>query len=126
MKYIVIIGLCSLPFLFGINSCYYDKESQLYPYSSNCDTVSVTYSITVRTILQNAGCLGCHTSPAVSGGNIVLDNYNDVKTIAQSGRLYGAINQNPGYKPMPQNGGKLTKCDISKIKKWIDLGTVNN
>jgi len=126
MRYVFVLALLSTALLLGLNSCYYDKESQLYPFSGSCDTLSVTYSISVRTIIQNGGCLGCHAAPASSGGNIVLDNYNDVRTIAQSGRLYGAINHSPGFQPMPQSGGKLTNCDISKVKKWIDSGFPNN
>ena len=126
MKYLVILVLLSTCLLLGLNSCYYDKESQLYPFSSSCDTANVTYSTTVKTILQNGGCLGCHAAPAASGGNIVLDNYSAVKSIAQSGRLYGAISHSPGYQPMPQSGGKLTNCDISKVKKWITDGLLNN
>jgi hypothetical protein len=126
MKYFFVAVSISLSALFGLSSCYYDKESQLYPFSNSCDTLNVTYSTTVRTIIQNGGCLGCHTSPAASGGNIVLDNYTALKTVAQNGKLYGAINHSPGFSPMPQSGGKLTNCDISKIKKWIDSGTLNN
>jgi len=126
MKYIILIFLLSMSLLLVLNSCYYDKESQLYPYSGSCDTLNVTYSTTIRAIIQNGGCLGCHTSPAASGGNIVLDNYNGIKTIAQTGRLYGAINHSPGFHPMPQSGGKLTNCDISKVKKWIDSEIPNN
>ena len=110
-----------------VQSCYYDKASQLYPVvASTCDTANVTYSATVRSILQNGGCLSCHSGTGASGGNIILDNYTSLKPIAQSGRLYGAISHSPGYNPMPLNGGKLTNCDISKIKKWINSGIPNN
>ena len=125
MKYIAILFVTSIS-LLALNSCYYDKESQLYPFSSTCDTLNVTYSTTIRTIIQNSGCLGCHTSPAASGGNIVLDNYTDLKAVALNGKLYGAISHSPGFSPMPQSGGMLTNCDLSKVKKWITNGVLNN
>jgi len=125
MKYILTTFLISVG-LLSLNSCYYDKESQLYPFSNSCDTTNVNYSTTIKNIILNGGCLACHTTPAASGGNIPLDNYIDVKTIAQNGRLYGAINHSPGFQPMPQSGGKLTNCDISKVRAWINSGMLNN
>ena len=38
----------------------------------------------------------------------------------------GAINHLNGYAAMPQGGGKLTDCEISKLQKWIDNGKLNN
>ncbi|MER3498983.1 MAG: hypothetical protein C4308_10290 [Chitinophagaceae bacterium] len=123
----ITIGFAILLALFiGFNSCYYDVESQLYPDTSNCDTTNITYSTTIRTILQNGSCLSCHGGTGASGGGIILDTYTGVKTVAQNGKLYGAISYSPGYSPMPQNGGKLTNCDIKKVKIWIDSGIPNN
>jgi len=116
-------------FIFSMSimlfSCYYDKEDLLYPNSNNCDTTHVTYGGTVQPILQGSGCLSCHSGVSASGG-IQLDNYNGVKIVGNSGRLYGAISHSPGYQPMPQGGNKMTGCDISKIKAWINSGTLNN
>ena len=127
MKKVIIIVSIAIAALFALNSCYYDIESQLYPVgSANCDTTNVTYSITIRSILQTYSCLGCHSGTGASGGNIILDNFNSVKTYAQNGRLYGSINHAPGYVAMPQGGSKLSSCNILKIKKWIDLGMLNN
>ena len=127
MKKVIIIISVAIAVLFAFNSCYYDFESKLYPVgSANCDTTNVTYSITIRNILQSYSCLGCHSGSAASGGNIILDNYNSVKTYGQNGRLYGSINHASGYVAMPQGGGKLSSCNILKVKKWIDLGMQNN
>jgi hypothetical protein len=46
--------------------------------------------------------------------------------VAQNGKLYGAVNHSPGYSPMPKGGTKLSACNISKIKAWIDGGSLNN
>lgn len=84
-----------------------------------CDSVNVTYSKQVSSIIQN-NCLGCHTS-----GSILLTNYNYVKTQAASGALLGSILQNGTYNPMPQ-GYKLSDCDIKTIQKWVNAGYPNN
>jgi len=110
-----------------LNGCYYDTESLLYPTAAaNCDTTNITYSVTIRNILQNNNCFNCHSGTAASGGNVVLDNYANSKQYAQNGRLYGSINHDAGYVPMPQGGNKLTTCDLKKVKIWIDSGTPNN
>jgi hypothetical protein len=127
MQKVIIFILIIVVSMFALNSCYYDKESQLYPVgSTNCDTTNITYSITIRNILQNNTCLGCHSGSGASGGNIILDNYSSVRLYAQNGKLYGTINHSPGFVPMPQSGGKISPCDIKKVKNWIDSGTQNN
>lgn len=110
----------------GFSSCYYDVESQIYPDSNVCDTTNVTYSTTVKGILQNNSCMTCHSGSAAAGGGIVLDTYTGVKTVAQNGGLYGAVTHSASFTPMPQSGGKLSNCDISKLKTWIDAGNPNN
>jgi len=103
--------------------CYYDTDEELY----NCavDSATVKYSKTMKTILTSYGCIGCHSAPAPSG-SINLTVYASIKTVADNGRLYGAINHAPGYVPMPQGGGKINACDIKKVKAWIDAGAPNN
>jgi hypothetical protein len=108
------------------SSCYYDIEEQLYPGNGNCDTTTtVNYSSTVKAILSNNNCMGCHTGASASGG-INLDSYAGVSAVAQNGKLYGSISRLPGYSPMPQTGNKMSNCDILKLKKWIDSGAPNN
>ena len=127
MKRIIFILPVILISLFIINSCYYDTESLLYPANSTtCDTTNVTYSITVKSILQNNGCLTCHSGTAASGGNVVLDNFSTVNQYAANGKLYGSMNHDVGFIAMPQGGNKISDCDIKKVKVWIDAGIQNN
>ena len=109
----------------GLVSCYYDKEELLFPDNGACDTSGVTYSATVLPLLQSNGCLGCHSGSAPSG-NLSLDGYNNVKTIASNGKLYGVISHSAGFSPMPQGGNKMNACSINRIKAWIDAGSLNN
>lgn len=109
--------------LMATAGCYYDNEEELY----NCsvDPATVKYSTTINTILNSYGCLGCHAGASSSGG-INLASHAGIKTVADNGRLYGAINHAPGFTPMPQGGGKMNGCDIRKVKAWIDAGAPNN
>ncbi|MFI5188445.1 MAG: hypothetical protein ACHQF0_17060 [Chitinophagales bacterium] len=126
MKKIIFSLFVAAIFLFSLNSCYYDTESLLYPTAATCDTTNITYSVTIKNILQNNSCIACHSGTAAAGGNIILDNYNSVNTYAANGKLYGSINHDPGYIAMPQGGNKLTSCDIKKVKIWIIAGMQNN
>ena len=121
MKKILVIAVLAAT----LNSCYRDVEEELYPQTGNCDTGGVTYTNTVAPLLQNNGCMSCHSGPSPSG-NISLDNHAAVRAVAQNGKLYGAISHSAGFSPMPQGGSKMSACNISKIKAWIDAGAVNN
>lgn len=108
--------------LLAYNGCYYDKEAVLYP-SATCDSTNVTYSVTVSTILQN-NCLSCHAQSNPSAG-VILEGYDNVKTYATSGALYGTISYSTGFTQMPASG-KMSDCNVALIKKWIDAGAPNN
>lgn len=114
-------------FIGTLSNCYYDSEEKLYPvFSTSCDLENVTFSATIKPILQ-ASCYTCHSNAnnVNSGSGIKLENYEDVK-IQASNRLMGAIKHAPGFVPMPNGGGKLTDCEINQIQKWIDNGMPNN
>ena len=104
-------------------SCYYDKEEILYP-QSVCDTTNVTYSSSVVPILVS-NCTSCHAGNTPSAG-IKLDAYADVKIQVTNGRLWGSVSHAKSYSAMPKNGNKMSDCNLTKIKKWIDAGAPNN
>jgi hypothetical protein len=108
---------------FIVSSCYYHKEDILY--GTKCDTTHVTYSSTIKSLLNSYGCLGCHIGGSPPGG-INLETYTNVKTMIDNGRLYGAITHSPGFRPMPDGAAQMNSCDINKIKAWIDAGAPNN
>ncbi len=92
--------------------------------AGQCITTNVSYSGFVAPVLT-AYCTGCHSGGSPSGG-ITLTTYENVRTMAQSGKLYGAINWSNGFIAMPQGSNKLSQCRIDKIKGWIDEGALNN
>lgn len=126
-KQILILLITMITTSLAFSGCYYDIKEQLYPASvTKCDTTNVTYSQTIVPVLQNNGCLTCHSGSAAAGGNISLDNYAGVKTYTANGRFYGSISQSPGYIAMPLGGNKVNSCDLAKVKAWINAGIPNN
>ena len=109
--------------LLLFNSCYYDKEEELYKYNHviNCDVSNVTYSKTIAPIMS-ANCNVCH-STSTAAGAIVLDNYTDL--VKHMDRVWVSINLT-GSSAMPKDGNMLTSCDINKIQAWKDKGTPND
>jgi hypothetical protein len=103
--------------------CVYHKEEELYPVP--CNNTNVTYSATISRLLSTYACTTCHSGPAPSG-NFSLVGYNNVKAKVLDRRLLGAISHASGFSPMPQGGQKMTDCEISKVKKWIDAGAPDN
>jgi len=85
-----------------------------------CDTVNVTYTAFIQPLMAGY-CQGCHGNNN-PGGGIQLTSYAQVKSSAQSGKLYGSIAQEAGYIAMPQNGLQLSGCQTSKVKAWITTG----
>ncbi len=91
---------------------------------SGCDTTNVKFSTHIKPLIQN-NCQGCH-SGAAPGGGINLVTYAGVKAIADNGKFFGSISHLTGYKAMPQNGNKLTDCQITTVKIWINQGSPEN
>ncbi len=90
----------------------------------SCDTTNVTYSITVKTIMDN-NCMGCHNASS-AGGGISITNYAETKVLASNGSLLGTIEHKAGFSAMPKGMTKLSDCNIAQIKKWINDGIQNN
>ncbi len=113
-----------------LNACYYDNFEKLNPYilTNDCDTAgTISFSQTIRPILQN-NCTngGCHTANQPDGG-YTLDHYAGVTAVASSGQLYDAITWSGGASPMPKNSSsKISDCNIESIRKWIQQGALNN
>jgi uncharacterized membrane protein len=71
----------------------------------------------------NTNCSNCHTNGVSSG--LSYKTYNEVSGAAE--RIYERCTlpqSNSLF--MPQNGNRLTDCELKVIKNWIDAGTPNN
>lgn len=121
LKYVFLLS--SLFLLF--EGCYNDNEYDLYPFPSGpCDSTSVSYSQTIVPIV-NANCIICH-SAANPSGNVIANTWEGLSTQALNGNLWGGVNWESGFVPMPKDGSKLSGCDLAKIKNWINQGAPNN
>lgn len=89
----------------------------------SCDTTLYSFSGIIKPLIDYQ-CLGCH-KPGSLGGNINLTSYTLIKDQVVNGKLYGSITHATGFSPMPE-GTKLSDCQITQIKAWIDAGALNN
>jgi hypothetical protein len=121
-KFFSAIVVSALLFLI-LQSCTYDKGI-LEPLSNCTDTVNVSFAAKVRPLLQ-ANCFSCHGNGS-NEGNVSLNSYEQVKQFAISGRLLGSISHSSGFSPMPIGGGKLSDCNITAVRVWIEEGMLNN
>ena len=87
-----------------------------------CNTENIQFSSFVQPLIQSR-CQGCHSGSSPQGG-ISLANYNDIKTVANNGKLYTVVTRSTNW--MPKGGQKLDACTTSKLKAWIDAGAPNN
>jgi hypothetical protein len=92
--------------------------------NGDCDITNISLSDDIMPIFEMK-CAGCHAS-GVASGNVVLDTYNGINTVAQSGQLIGALSHAAGFSPMPQGLDQLDECTINKIKSWIGDGAMDN
>jgi hypothetical protein len=112
----------------ALNSCYYDNDEYLYPSNglpSACDTLSPTYLANIAPIFASGvnGCNGCHGINNHPGTDVITDNYKDLT--ANINRVWNSINH-IGGNDMPKGGGKMTDCDLAKIRQWRNLGMFDN
>ena len=89
-----------------------------------CDSSLFTYSGAIQPLIQSK-CQGCHSGINAQGG-IDISSYQLLKAKVTDGKLWGSINQLPGFSPMPKNGAKLSDCEIKQFQKWIAAGSLNN
>jgi len=92
--------------------------------TDNCDSTIFSFSGAIQPMI-NKYCKGCHNSTLSSGG-YNFETHSGVLTAVASNRILGALNHEPGYVSMPRGGTKLSDCEISQFRKWIDNGALNN
>jgi hypothetical protein len=116
MKALIVISSLMIAVM---SSCYYDKFENFKP-AVQCDTAFVVkYAVNVKPIID-ASCNSCHSGNATSGGGIILDNYNALKTVAGSGKLISSVTWDGNASQMPKGAfDKIDPCSINTLKKWI-------
>ncbi len=117
--------ICSI-LLFAI-ACEKTSEDKINPQADNsCDTINIKYSVNIVPILSD-NCYRCHGAGSNTGsGGIVLEGYDNLLPYILDQKFFGNITHAPGFIPMPFDGGKLSDCDINKIRSWLDRGAINN
>lgn len=115
-------------FLLSGVGCTFENEEDYYAHLQ-CDTANVTYSASVRPIIQNS-CYACHAAGTANtaGAGINLEGYAALKAFITDnpGLLIGSIRHVVGYSPMPKSAPKLPECEIRKIELWIIQGASDN
>lgn len=108
--------------LISAAACSSDKYQNIKPVSTDsCSTANLGYAADIKPILE-AQCYNCHADgTSSSGGGIVLDNYNAAKAL-RSSIIERVTLPNSDSWFMPQGGGSIGTCKISKIQAWIDQG----
>ena len=103
--------------------CSYAHGSEPAPCN---DPTPATYAAVIAPIFAT-NCLRCHGATAYQtlGGGTNLGTYQGIKNEPTS-LLLGCIEHQSGYDAMPKDGGKLSDCDIARIRAWITAGQLNN
>lgn len=90
-----------------------------------CDTTNVTYTNSVKPIINTYCSNGCHTSGSPDGG-YNLSGHAGLASAANDGSLVGSITHDGNYSDMPKGGNKISACNIAIIQKWVEAGAPNN
>ena len=88
--------------------------------ASNCITDNMNFTDDIKPIIDE-NCVGCHGGAKPKMG-YDFSKPEKFREIALTGDVYLAITHSEGVTAMPFEGDKLSDCDISKIKSWIDAG----
>lgn len=104
--------------LLGLNSCKKEAIQQF-----DCTGATPTYTSDVAPIL-NASCAlsGCHNAASQAEG-INLSTYAGARSASNNDNFLGSIQHISGYKPMPENGAKLSDVNIKTISCWVQNGS---
>lgn len=89
-----------------------------------CVTENVTYTGNIGLLIENR-CQGCHNG-SHSQTNLLLMNYEQIKSQALNGPLLDAVQHTGNATPMPYNSNQLPQCEIDQIEAWINAGAPLN
>ncbi len=95
------------------NSCQADCNPDDFSFATNIEPVVSAY------------CAGCHGGSSPDA-DLLLETYDQIKTIALDGRLMDALYGTNNATLMPDNTTGLPECNISNFQNWVDAGAPNN
>lgn len=120
-----LLSLISFCLILILTQCTYHNEDYYFKDNPDiCYTEDRSFVEHILPILEN-NCISCHNSSNPSG-NIILEDYQNIRKHAETGRLLGVIKHESGYPSMPQNASQLSNCTINQIEAWIEQGLKNN
>ena len=120
-RYFLYSALCFTILLF-LNSCTWENEEEYFDVEQ-CDTTNLTYN-DVESIFR-INCAVCHYPEATPVEEIILDNYENIVSAINTGRVLPAINHE-GPVDMPRGQPKLPECTINQIEAWVNNGMPEN
>ncbi len=89
----------------------------------DCNLTNVGFAADIMPII-NTNCTACH-SGSTPNGNVRLTNYTEISTLAQSGYLLDVLTASNGAPQMPTSG-RISDCNIDKIRVWTEAGALDN
>ena len=92
--------------------------------ANTCDSTAFNYAADIAPIMS-IFCNGCHGGNSPSAG-INTSSWAGLQPIANNDSLIGSIQHDSGFSPMPKGSAKMNACNITKIRKWIQAGALNN
>lgn len=117
-------ALALLSVMSGCTYSHGDPSQVVAPCEATATTA--TFAAVVSPILQVNCRDGCHNAVDRQGG-VNFDNFAEVTFYASVGSIVRRIELDPHHPDfMPKGRGKLSDCDIAKIKAWVQAGTPNN
>ena len=104
-----------------VSSCSNDSSDDL---SGNIDLDEVTYTNTVKSIIDN-NCIMCHAATPINGAPMSLTTYENVKQAVLNRGLLDRISRTQGAPGMMPNGGtRLPQALIDKVQAWANNGLI--
>src|SRR5215213_4270870 len=113
MKKLISVSVVLVVLLFIVFSCAKENEQELGA-GFTCETSNMSYTKSIQPILESF-CYDCH-GRGLSQNGINFDTYTGVKTVADNGKLVGAISHSSGFVAMHKSAPRLSDCNIKKIK----------
>jgi len=109
-------------FIGIISSCtkaYIPEDVE--PITTNSTSDTITYQSHIKNIISN-NCLSCH-SGSTPQGNLLLENYDQVRSASENGTLIQRINDVSN--PMPTTGLMPSSTRVV-FDEWVQNGYLEN